>query len=224
VKSFDTRLEPLSYKDEALPEHVLKQLALDSTILPCAFYLQPTHIYIAQSADVKDKLFEAAFKQPLVKQAPAIIVFTGDRFVAKGQDAALDEELAVGNITVDEAERARQAAKLHFDVSPLGMGWLGKLVAAPIMHIFTTMPQLPAIHKREFLTRQVMRSFMTLFWQAHSMGLSPKIVDSYDEWRIKRALNIPWHQIVVSCMLLGYAKSEEKKRNSVTLDENTSLL
>ncbi len=223
MKSFDTWREPLSYKDEAVPEKVLRQLIMDSNVVPYAFYLQPAHYFVATATDTKQKVWEAAFKQPRILEAPAIIVITGDRFCAKEHEFYLDTELGSGNISPEEAERARGAVKLHFDTSPLGIGWIGKLIGGPLIHLFTTMPQLPAVHKREFLTRQVMKSTMTLFWQAHSMGLSPKIIDSYDEWRIKRALNIPWHHIVVSLMLVGYAKSEAKKRVSVTLEENIMI-
>ncbi len=223
MKSFDTYREPLSFKDEAVPEKVLRQLIFDSNILPYSFYLQPAHYFVATTLETRQKVWEAAFKQPIVLEAPALIVLTGDRFAAKEQEFYLDEELSLGNISPDEAERARGALKLHFDTSPLGIGWIGKLIGGPLLHLFTTMPQLPAVHKREFLTRQVMRSAMTLFWQASLMGLAPKIIDSYDEWRIKRALNIPWHHIVVSLMLIGYAKDEAKKRQSVRLDENIMI-
>ncbi len=64
-----------------------------------------------------------------------------------------------------------------------------------------------------------MRSVMTFFWAAESNGLSAKIVESYDEWRIKRALNIPWHHIVVSVMLVGYAQDKSKTIAPVDLDE-----
>lgn len=211
--------EPVSYRSQPVPKDLIETLLESSRRLQFAFYLQPTHYYVVTDDTVKEAIYKACFKQPLVRAAPAIIIFTGDRFAAREQEVLLDVALEENDISVDEAERERSARALHFDVSPLGLGWIGKLIGAPFMRLFTTMPQIPAVHKREFLTRQVMRSVMSFFWLAESHGLSPKIVDSYDEWRVKWALNIPWHQIVVSVMLVGYAQETKKISSPLTLDE-----
>ncbi len=223
MKSLDAIIsshrQPLSFRDQKVSKDLIATLVQASRVLPYAFYLQPTHYFVATDDDIKESIYKACFNQPLVKQAPAIIVFTGDRFCAREQESLLDNALEENSITIEEGEKARTALQLHFDVSPIGLGWIGKLIGAPIMHLFTRMPQLPAVHKREFLTRQVMRSVMTFFWAAESHGLNAKILDSYDEWRIKRALNIPWHHIVVSVMLVGYSQDQEKNVVPAGLDE-----
>ncbi len=214
MKSLDeiiaTHTEPLTFKNQPVPEELIATLINSSRVTPYAFYLQPTHYYVITEDAIKEKISKACFNSPLIKQAPLVVIFTGDRFAPKHQEAILDGALEEKELTVDQAEKARQALQLHFDVSPIGLGWLGKLLGAPIIRLFTTMPQIPAVHKREFLCRQVMRSVMTFFWAAESNGLNARIVESYDEWRIKWALNIPWHHIVVSVMLVGYAQDKGK--------------
>lgn len=223
MKSLDAIIsnyrEPVSFRNQPVCKDLIATLLQASKVVPYAFHLQPTHYYVVDEEAVKESIARACFNQPLVKLAPAIIIFSADRFCARDQEAHLQAELEENTITVDEAEKARRALELHFDISPLGLGWLGKLVGGPILRLFTSMPQLPAIHKREFLTRQVMRSVMTCYWAAQSHGLASKILDTYDEWRIKRALNIPWHQIVVSVMLVGYAQEQGKVPAPVDLDE-----
>lgn len=221
MKSLDTAIsayrEPLTYSDEKVPEELLKKLLNASRQLPYAFYLQPTRYHIV--TEQNDGLYNACFKQPLVKQAPAIIIFTADRLAAKDAETLLDQALAANEISIEDAEQARSAITMHFEVSPLGLGWLGKLVGAPLLRLFTAMPQLACVHKREFLTRQVMRSVMSFLFHAQAEGLSCKIIDNFDEWRVKTSLNIPWHQIVVSVMSVGYAKKYEKVVTPVSLDE-----
>ncbi len=223
MKSLDAIIsssrEPLSFRSQLISKELIETIVESSRRLHFAFYLQPTQYYIVTDESVKEAVYKACFKQPIVKQAPVIVVFTGDRFAHNNQEYLLDSALEANELTVEEAESARTAAQLHFDVSPLGIGWLGKLIGAPLMRLFTTMPQLPAIHKREFLTRQVMRSVMSFFYMAESHGLNAKIVESYDEWRVKWALNIPWHQIVVSVMLVGYADETKKIPSALALEE-----
>lgn len=211
--------EPLSFSNQPVSKDLIAELIQASKVVPYAFHLQPTHYYVVTEEAVKEGISKACFNQVLVRQTPAIIVFTGDRFCAKDQEAYLQNALEENTITIDDAEKARHALQLHFDISPLGFGWLGKLVGGPILRLFTPMPQLPAVHKREFLTRQVMRSVMTFFWAAESHGLNAKILESYDEWRMKRALNIPWHQIVVSVMLVGYSQERANTPAPIDLDE-----
>lgn len=211
--------EPLSYRNQEVSQDLLANIIQTSRVVPYAFYLDPTRYYVITDNVLKSSIWEACFKQPLVHEAPAIIVFTASRHADKEQEMQLDHALSEQAISIEEAERARHAKELHFDISPLGLGWFGKLIGAPFMRLFTTMPHLPAIHKREFLCRQVMRAVMTAFWEAESFGLNAKIVESYDEWKIKKALNIPWHNIVVSVMLVGYAEELGKTVSALSLDE-----
>lgn len=223
MKSLDAIItsykRPLTFRNEVVSKDLIATLIQTSKVVPYAFHLQPTHYYVVTDEAVKEGIAKACFNQPLVKSAPAIIIFTGDRFCARAQEEHIETALEENTMTPDEAEKARRALQLHFDVSPLGLGWFGKLIGAPLIHLFTAMPQLPAVHKREFLTRQVMRSVMTFFWAAESHGLNAKIIESYDEWRIKWSLNIPWHQIVVSVMLVGYSQEQGSTLAPVDLDE-----
>ncbi len=223
MKSLDAIIsesrEPLSFRSQLISKELIETIVESSRRLHFAFYLQPTNYYIVTDESLKEAIYKACFKQPIVKQAPAIVIFTGDRFAHKDKEYLLDKALEAGEITTAEAETTQTALELHFDVSPLGLGWFGKLVGAPLMRLFTTMPQIPAIHKREFLTRQVMKSVMSFYWAAESHGLSAKIVESYDEWRVKWAVHIPWHQIVVSVMLVGYAEETRKIPAPLALEE-----
>jgi nitroreductase len=223
VKPLDAACEgyrvPLKFRDQQVPRELIETLIAESRKVPYAFYLDPLHVYVATEPEIRNEIAEGCFNHPLVRTAPCVVVYTGYRYAAKEQEAILERLLETNQISIEEAERARQALELHFDISPAGIGWVGKLVGAPIMRLFTSMPQLPAVHKREYLTRQIMRSAMTFFWASESFGLNTKIVESYDEWRIKSALNIPWHHVVVSVMLVGYADKSKKMRSPVDLDE-----
>lgn len=211
-----------SYRQENLSQDLISTLVQASRNVPYSFHLQPTHYYVITDAALKEKICKYSFNKPLVLEAPAIVIFTGNRFAAKEHEYILDQELEHGVITVEEAERLRLAVSLHFDTKPLGMGWIGKSIGGPLLHLFSTMPQLPCVHKREWLAKQVMRSVMTFYWAAESHNLSPYLLDSYDEWRIKWAVNIPWNHSIVACMLLGYSQDRAKSYVPFALDDQLS--
>ena len=192
------------------------------------FFLKDEHTRVPEvqlaSPAVMEKLAALDESFPEVIRACARESAQTERELWARREANAEQNMRKRGLCVtelDEAEKARHALELHFDVSPLGIGWIGKAIGAPLMHLFTAMPQLPAVHKREFLCRQVMRSVMTFFWAAESHDLSVKLVESYDEWRIKWALTIPWHHIVVSVMLVGYSDRENKQVSLQSLDEQS---
>lgn len=223
MKSLDDLLSryevPKSYRQEPIAQDTIYTLIQSARQVRGAFHLEPTHYFIITDEEEKAKVCSACFKMPLVRKAPCIVVFTGDRFAVKDHEAILDQELEDNSISVDEAERLRQAVSFHFDTSPIGIGWIAKCLGAPLMRLFTSMPRMPAVHKREWLTNQVMRTCMTCFWAAISHNLSPRLVDSFDEWRLKWALSIPWHHVVVSVMLVGYAEESVLLKPKLTLDD-----
>ena len=62
-----------------LPEGALKDIVDLAVTAPSAFNLQPWRILAVQSAEAKQKLFDAAFQQPKIKDAPVTLILLADK-------------------------------------------------------------------------------------------------------------------------------------------------
>lgn len=188
---------------------------------PSGFNLQPTHFWVVQEPELKKKLLKACLSQNQVLEAPAVIVFSGDRRVAQNNlDAVIDEEYANGRMTEEYEERLRGNVKLNFDQG-YGIQWIAKLIGAPFLRLFTPMPTLPAVHKRFWLAKQVMMPAMSFMLAAEAAGLATAPLEGFDEWRVKRALGIPMSHVVPIVIPVGYPMGEKPLKTRLPLEEVT---
>jgi nitroreductase len=203
-----------------LSDETIEKLLCKSQEIETQFHLQPTNYFVVTEKTEKEALCRACLKQTVVEKASAIVVFTASRKApSQHLEQVLDQELESEEITPLQAEAKERAAALFFDTSPLGFGWFGKLIAAPIMRLFTPMPQLPCIHKREWLAKQVMRNASLFWFLAKQEGFCAEFVDTYDEWRVKLALNIPWYYVVVAIVAVDQAKENMPQKTTIPLDQ-----
>lgn len=203
-----------------LSDETLQTLLSKSQEIPTQFDLQPTTYFVVTEKNEKEALWRACLKQPVVQNSSAIIVFTGSRRIASEHlEFILDQQLESGEITPLQAEAKERQAALFFDTSPIGFGWFGKLFAAPLMRIFTPMPQLACIHKREWLAKQVIRNASLFWYLAKQEGFCVEFVDTYDEWRVKLALNIPWYHVVVALVAVDQTKEILPQKTTIPLDQ-----
>lgn len=209
-----------SFSQVPVSQEIIINLIEQVKKVPTQFNLQPAHYWIITDPEQKKRLWKACLKNQHVLDASALIVFSASRYVAsENKEVVIDQELECGNITVSQAEALESGIKMSFDTAPCGLGWLGKLIATPLMRLFTAMPQLACIHKKQWLTSQVMRN-ATLFWYAaNEAGLAAEFVDMYDEWRIKLELAMPWHHVVVSACVVGYAEQRGPKKTELDTEE-----
>lgn len=210
----------IHFADESVPKEGVERLIHAVHAVPWQFGLHGTHYWVMTNNKNNKNLLKACMNNSQAADAPTLVVFSASRRCPKyEQEAALDELLESGCLTVEQAESQEQQMKMYFDVSPLGFGWFGKLIATPLLRLFTAMPQLACVHKREWLTRQVMRN-ATLFWHAaKTSGYSAEFIDMFDEWRLKIECGIPWHHVIVGVVALGYAREEGPKMAEINIDE-----
>src|SRR5439155_14781644 len=138
-------------------------------------------------ASVKARLRVACMDQRQVEEAPAVIVFVGDRRVVDHQfEEILAQERAAGAVNAEYERLLRKFVPLAFGHGPAGLGWLAKAVGAPVLGLVTPTPSIPAVFKRYWLTKQVMLSAMVLMLAAASAGLASVPMEGFDERRVKR--------------------------------------
>jgi nitroreductase len=78
-------------------------------------------------------------------------------------------------------------------------------------------PELPAIHRRFWLAKQVSLSAMVFMLAATAAGLGTCPMEGFDEARVKKILKIPSYMIVVVVIPVGYSADGELKRSRIPL-------
>jgi len=210
-----------NFLPDPVPLELLERLLDIARWSPSGYNLQPTHFVLVTDPAVKSALVPACLKQRQVADAPAVVVITGDRRVSENNFAdMLAMEKSLGSIDQAYERLLRKIIPLVFGQGPLGLGWLLKATAAPILGLITPTPSIPAVHKRYWLTKQTMLCAMTLMLAASSAGLATLPMEGFDERRVRRALRIPRSQIIPVVIAIGYAADKNLKKSRLPLERS----
>lgn len=194
------------FSQKPISQDLLLKLIECASLAPSEFNLQPTHYVVVTDPQIKERVYRACFYQRQILDAAAIIFFTGDR---QAVEHNLDEVIAQ-DIDEELEERLRRQVHLYFDQGILGINWLAKL-CSPLLRLFTPMPHFPAVHKRDWLTKQVMLSVMNFILAAETEHLATSLIEEFDEWRVKYHLGIPLRHIVPVIAAVGYPLPNEQR-------------
>lgn len=148
---------------------------------------------VVRDAEQKKKLSAAAFGQPKVAQASAMIVACGD---PKGwKDGDLEEMLRIsaqhGFNDPAEQEKIRKTVTGFLGAPP------GK--AAGLEPTFDI-----------WANRQTMIAFTTMMWAAETMGYDTAPMEGFMEDQVKAVLKIPERVRVVAMLAVGRLKGRDK--------------
>ncbi len=207
------------FRPDPLPEGVIDRILDAARWAPSGYNLQPAHFTVVTDSSIKPALHRACMNQAAIEEAPAIIVFTGDRHVAANHfESSLRADRQAASMT-DEYERALyKYVPLAFQRGPLQLNWLWKATLIPVIRLATPVPQMPAVHMREWLTRQVMLAAMNFMLAAEAAGLNTCPMEGFDERRVRRVLNIPRSHVVVMISPLGYTATPGQTKSRLPLD------
>lgn len=219
------------FRPDPIPAGLLERLLDLARWYPNGYNLQPTHFFVVDDPALKPALQRACLGQKQVLEAPAVVVFAGDRRADRNHfEKVLAEDLKAGAISEDYAAFLRRKVPLAFDQGPLGLGWLGKALLTPLIRLSKPTPSVPAVHKRYWVTKQVMLSAMIFMLGATAAGLATSPMEGFDERRVKRVLGIPGNFIVPVVVCIGYAQEGTLKKTRLPLKDvlhdtlNTYLL
>lgn len=206
------------FRADPIPDGLLDRLIDIARWSPSGYNLQPTHFVAVTDPVVKQSLRSACMDQRQVVEAPAVIVLTGDRRVVANQfREVLDQESNEGAINHAYQSLLEKVIPLAFGQGPAGLGWLWKATLAPVARIAMPVPSIPAVHKRFWLTKQVMLCAMTLMLAARAAGLATLPMEGFDEFRVRRLLRIPRTQIVPIVIAVGYPMPERLRKSRLPL-------
>lgn len=137
-----------AFAPEAIPQEDMEQILDVVRLAPSAFNLQPWRFVVVEDPELKGRLAGAAFDQPQVRSAPAVIVLYTDM---EDTLASLDEVLHPG-LDAEARDRTRETIQgLFGSQSPeqreawgAGQGYiaLGYLLLAAEAHGYQTSPML----------------------------------------------------------------------------------
>lgn len=207
------------FRPDPLPEDLLLRLLDAARWAPSGYNLQPTHFFVVTSASAKQRLFPAAMNQRQILQAPATVVFTGDRrVVANHFEQVLAAEHAAGTISPQYEALLRKYVPLAFSTGPFGLGWLWKALIPPLARWFVPIPSLPAVERHYWLAKQTLLSAMQFMLAAEAAGLATVPMEGFDERRVRRVLGIPrWH-VVTLVVPVGYAVEADLRKTRLPLE------
>ena len=207
------------FKPDPIPDDLLTRVLDAARWAPSGYNLQPTHFVVVTDPALKERLFPACMDQRQVREAPAVVVLTGDKRVAATHFAdVMRSDAEAGCISEDYAALLRRVVPLAFGQGPAGLGWLWKATLLPGARLVRPIPSMPAVHKRFWVTKQVMLSAMVLMLAASAAGLATVPMEGFDEGRVRRILGIPrWHVIPV-VIPVGYAADATLKKTRLPLE------
>lgn len=177
---------------------------------------------IATRPELKAALHRACLHQSQILEAPAIVVFAGDRDVARNNfEKVMAMEREAGAMDSRYEGLLRKFVPLAFGTGPAGLGWLGKALLVPAMRLFAPTPEVPAVHRRYWLAKQVSLSAMTFMLAAQAAGLATVPMEGFDEGRVRRALGLPRSMVVVLLVPVGYPapEAENLKKTRLPLED-----
>ena len=207
------------FRADPIPVGLLERLVDAARWAPSGYNLQPTHFVLVTDADTRKRLCPACMAQAPIREAPAVLVLAGDGRVA---DRHFEDVLAMdrqaGATSPEYETLLRRVVPLAFSRGPAGFGWLWKTTLLPIVRLFRPIPDLPAVHKTFWLTKQVMLCAMNFMLLAESAGLSTLPMEGFDERRVKKVLGIPRCHVVPVVIAVGYASAAMPPKTRVPLE------
>ena len=217
----ESRRATRHFKPDPLPDGLLHRLLDTTRWAPSGYNLQPTHFVVVTDPALKPALQAASMDQKQITEAPATVVFLGDRRVAQNNlYKILKHEREAGSIDDQYERTVRSYVSLAFGQGPLGFGWLWKATLAPLLGLVRPVPSIPTVHKRYWLAKQTMLSAMVFMLAAQSAGLATCPMEGFDERRVRRALGIPADFVVCLVVPVGYGADDNLTKTRLPLNES----
>lgn len=186
---------------------------------PTGYNLQPIHYTLVTSAELRAELIPACFDQSQMKSAPAVVIFSGDRRVVEHhQEEVLRRDLAAGAIDSKYEKLLRGFIRISFGQGPFGLNWLWKALLSPVIRLIRPLYDLPAVHKKLWLTRQAGLPAMTFMLAAQAAGLATVPMEGFCPKRVARIVNLPSHHVPILVIPVGYSATPNQVKTRLPLE------
>jgi nitroreductase len=182
-----------SFEDVPIHTADLEKIVRAGLEAPSGYNLQPWRFVVVRDREQRKKLRQAAFGQPKVEQASAVIVACGDPQGWK--DGDLEEMLRIsaehGFNDPAEHERIRRAVTGFLGGAPGKAGGV-----EPAWDLWAN--------------RHTMIALTTMMWAAETLGYDTAPMEGFMEDQVKALLKIPARVRVVALLAIGRLKGTDK--------------
>ena len=198
------------FTDQPLPVGVLDKLLEAARWSPSGYNLQPTHYVAVTEPAHRAALRRACMDQQQITEAPAVVVFCGDRLVARHHfDAVLALDKQAGAINAEYERLLRKYVPLAFGTGPAGLGWLWKALLLPVAARAAAVPSIPAVHRRYWLAKQAGLSAMSFMLAATAAGLATCPMEGFSDRLVRKVLGLPRHIVPMIVVPVGYSATPD---------------
>lgn len=209
-----------SFHKKEVPHRVIEKLLDITRQTPSAYNLQPIHFVVVQDEKLKKKLHPFCLKQPQVLESSFLVLFAGDREVAKNHgDLVLHAEQLSGSFSDEKAKRFQGYLKMGFLRCSFWPFIAMKKLFARLVRSRACLPQLPYENMDAWLHEQAGLSCMTFTLAATSAGLSTCMMGAFDEKRVKKALGLPSSWTIPIMVAVGHGAAPKIRTTRLPLSE-----
>lgn len=168
-----------SYEQEPIPPRELEEILRVTSLAPSAFNLQPWRFVVVETPELRERLAGAAYNQPQVRSAPAVIVLYTDMADTL---AKVDEVLHPGMDAVKRAS-AREG----------------------VLHPFAAMGEP---EREAWGAEQGHIALGFLLLAAASQGYQTSTMAGFDREAVKELLALPANVRVLALVAIGHGAEE----------------
>jgi F420 biosynthesis protein FbiB-like protein len=180
------------FKPDPVDRELITQVLEAARLAPSGSNVQPWKFVVVRSAQKRDSLCEAAYDQPMFREAPVVVVALGDRKVFK--------------------KRLRRGKEL------VDIGAVDASIMETVGRVYGARQKDPADVDRTILAN-CMIAIDHLTLAATSLGLGSCWVMLMKVDEVARVLQIPDHMFPVAMIPIGYADQDPPPRPRYPLEE-----
>jgi len=191
-QSIKERRATPSFQDVPIHSADLEKIIRAGLEAPSGYNLQPWRFVVVRDREQRKRLSQAAFSQPKIAEASAVIVACGDPEGWKNGD--LEEMLRLSGehgFSAESSERVRGAVTGFLSSAPGKPGGL-----APDLAVW--------------VNRQTMIAVTTMMWTAETLGYDTAPMEGFMEDQVKALLKIPDRVRVVALLGVGRLNGPDK--------------
>lgn len=188
-----SRRATASFDGKPVDEKDLGQILQAGLEAPSSYNIQPWRFVVVRDLEQRRRLRQAAFGQPKVEEAPAVIVALGDPEGWKNGD--MDQVIALG----------RERGIINDQVAEMIRGQLTGFLGNANGDVGGVDPGLS-----NWVNRQTMIAFTHMMLMAENLGYNTAPMEGFVESKVREVLEVPEHIRVVAMLAIGQRKGDEK--------------
>jgi len=162
---------------KTISEDLIKNIYDTAKLAPSSMNLQPWKFILVREPENKKKLRAAAFNQPKVEEASAMLILLADKEAYKDAGKILDDNIAKGYMAADKKSFYVSMAEKMYGEAFAGRG---------------------------FALRNIGLFAMSFMLAAKDSGVDTHPMDGFEQDKVKEAFNIPERYEVAMLIAVGY--------------------